>query len=142
MKRILTLTMALAATLTMVAGEHLVDFSRLPQRAQNFIKEHFAQQKPTHIIYDSELLDGDFEVFFADGTQLDFNKRGEWRKMERKGGVLPMSSLPEAIANHITTNHPEVGVVEIDRDRNEYEVKLSSGVELVFNHKGRLKWYD
>lgn len=143
MKRILTLVSVLSIALTAMAHERPVQYKQLPKKAQQTIEQHFASVGFTHATYDAEIGDSNFDVLLADGTQIEFNKRGEWRKVEcRKGAKVPSAMLPADIIDYLTSTHPSGVIVSVERDRNEFDVELNNGVELAFDRKGRVKWYD
>lgn len=143
MKRISILISALMVALGAMAIERPVQFNQLPQKAQQLIEQHFAEVGFVHATYDLEVGDSIYDVLLSDGTQIEFNKRGEWRKVECCRGVsIPAALLPEGIVSYVATNHPTQRIVEVECDRREFDVKLSGDIELVFNSKGRIKWYD
>jgi hypothetical protein len=48
-------------------------------------------------------------------------------------GEVPAAVIPESIKKYIQANYPGEKVHKIERDRNNYEVKLSNRLELTFN---------
>lgn len=143
MKRLFILISALAVTLSAMAYERPVQFNQLPQKAQKLIEQHFAEVGFSYATYDMEVGDSVYDVLLNDGTQIEFKNNGEWRKIEcRRGGALPATLLPKAIVDYVTTTHPTQRIVEVERDRRDYDVKLSGDIELTFDSKGRIKWYD
>jgi len=44
--------------------------------------------------------------------------------------------------NYIKTNHSNVRITEIEKDRNDYEVKLNNGLELKFDLQENLRKYS
>ena len=52
--------------------------------------------------------------------------------------VIPAATIPTAIRQYVTTNYPDVKVQKIERDKKEYEVKLSNRTELKFDLKFNL----
>ena len=53
-------------------------------------------------------------------------------------GHPPQQQSPTAIRQYVTTNYPDVKVQKIERDKKEYEVKLSNRTELKFDLKFNL----
>lgn len=143
MKRTFAMIAALTVAMATMAHERPVQFNQLPSKAQNLITKYFADLTILYATYDREVGDNKYEVVFSDGTQIEFNRRGEWRKIDRdRGASVPSSLIPKAIIAYVEAHFPAMAVEEIDFDSREYEVKLSGDVELTFDRKGKLKWYD
>lgn len=143
MKRIVfSFVFALAVPFMACADNKPVDVTELPARARGFIEQHFAGQKIMFATVDREFLDDTtWEVVFADGSNVDFDRRGDWKDIDVRAGV-PTEIVPEAIRNHIAANFPDRTVRGISRDRRDWEVELDRGLELTFDTKFRLRELD
>ena len=62
-------------------------------------------------------------------TQLD----GEWKEVECKYSTVPTAIIPVQIASYVSQNYPDTQIVQIDRDKRDYEVKLTNRLELTFD---------
>lgn len=125
------------------AEERQVAFEKLPRKAQEFIHTNFPTLEVAYVKYDSDISDRDYEVHFTDGTTIDFSRRGEWEQIDcSRESEVSLAILPKGIVSYLEASHKGVPVVEVDRDGRKYEVKLSNGTELVFDHNGRFKYYD
>lgn len=146
MKKILVSALLLLATGTLAMAstndDRAVTFAQLPQKAQQFIKQHFADEKISYAKQDTDWFDGDYEVYFTAGNKVEFRKNGEWSDVECKRSEVPAAIIPQFVKAYMTQNHPNTKVVEINRDKRDYEVKLTDGVELKFNLKGAFIGYD
>lgn len=142
MKKFLMLAAAavlLLGSLTARAGDSRpIDVTQLPERAQQFIRRHFPEREVSQAWAERERFGTTYEVRFADGAKVEFTKNGDWKEVECKPSAVPAAILPVPIAQYVARHYPGTAVVEIDRDRREYEVKLSSGVELTFDSKFNL----
>ena len=49
-----------------------------------------------------------------------------------------MAIIPAAIQKYVTTNYPDAKILKIERDKKDYEVKLSNRTELKFDLKFNL----
>ena len=49
--------------------------------------------------------------------------------------TVPASAIPAGINKFVTENYPDAKVVHIEKDRYEYEVKLSNFWEIKFDLK-------
>ena len=113
MKKFLFLVAALLALGISTAcadSDRPIDVAQLPQKAQQFIQKHFAGEK----------------VALA--------------KVERdcRYSSVPAAVVPAQIAQYVSGHYPDASIVQIDRDKHDYEVKLSNGLELTFDLKFNL----
>lgn len=146
MKKLILSAVLLLATGTAVMAatndDRAVTLEQLPQKAQQFIKTHFAQSKLSYAQQDTDLFDGDYEVTFTDGAKIEFSKKGEWKDVECKATEVPQAIIPPLVSKFVKQSHPEQKITKIDRDSHDYEIKLSNGLELKFNLKGQFLGYD
>ncbi len=135
MKKLLFALMCLfAVQLTVKANEGKpIQVSELPKTAQSFIKQNFASSKVAMAKVESNFLSKDYDVIFADGNKVEFDRSGNWTEINCKYGEVPASAVPSAISEHVTTNYPGVKILKIERDGKRYEVKLSNGWELEYD---------
>lgn len=147
MKQGIIFTAAIAVAMSLVAcdeeGKKPIEFSDLPQSAQTFVQTHFADKQIAAVYRDSEVADKDYEVIFVDGANIDFTKKGEWDEVEdRDADGVPTAIMPQGIVDYVATTYVGQYVVQIGKDRSNYEVELVNGVDLVFDKEGRFLRYD
>ena len=142
-KLILSLTcLFLASTMAFADNDIAISVSQLPQPAQQFINKYFSGVEVSYAKMESELFDKSYDVVFVNGCKVEFDKKGEWKDVDCKYAEVPAGIVPQKIQEFITQNHPNTKVVEIDKDKLDYEVKLSSRVELKFDLNGNFMRYD
>ena len=110
-----------------------INFTQLPQAAQKFVKQHFPKAKIAFVKMETELFDKSYDVVFNNGDKLEFDKKGEWTEVNCKSTVVPAKVIPALIKKYVETNYPEAKVLSIERDRYDYEVKLSNFWEIKFD---------
>ncbi|MDO5571140.1 MAG: PepSY-like domain-containing protein [Bacteroidales bacterium] len=148
MKRIIALPVcAFIFSLSVFAEDMPVKQNELPQKAQNFLKEHFNDKKISFSSQDKDFFDGEYKIVFTDGSKIEFSKKGDWLDVECKKNSegVPSSIIPAKIKKYIAENHSDSKVYDIENNRGirgGYEVKLSSGLELKFNKEGDFKGFD
>lgn len=136
--------MMLAALLTVAIGtsahadDRPVEVERLPRKAQQFIRDHFAANKVSYAKVDRDLLETTYEVIFTDGSKAEFRKDGEWKEVDCRYTALPAELVPAQIAQHVAERHPDASIVKIERDKRETEIRLSNGFELTFDRRFNL----
>lgn len=110
-----------------------ITVTQLPQTAQQFIKTHFPKEKVAFAKLERDFLETTYEVLFTNSTKVEFYKDGEWKEVDCKYSTVPAKIVPAQIAQYVAQNYPDAQVVQIDRDRRDYEVKLTNGWELTFD---------
>lgn len=123
-------------------NEKPIQVNQLPVAAQQFIKQHFADRKVALAKVETEFVSKSYEVVFADGDHIDFDSKGNWEEIECKSSSVPTAVIPTKIMEYIRENYPDTTVRKIEKDRREYEVKLSNRVELSFDLKFNLTDID
>ena len=104
-----------------------IQVTQMPQLAQQFIKQHFSDSKVALA-----------KVIFTNGNKVEFDKKGNWEEVDCKHTSVPVAIIPAAIQKYVTTNYPDAKVLKIERDKKDYEVKLSNRTELKFDLKFNL----
>lgn len=115
-----------------MADDKPIDVSRLPEKAQKFLKDNFDGVKVLYALQDDDFINPDYEVRLEDGTKLDFEHNGSLDKISNRSGVL-LSLVPVQIRDYIKAHYPEAIIVSYDPGRRDYEVELSNGLELKFS---------
>ena len=141
MKRLLLFLLVLFALIANAAcagNDKVIQMSQLPEQAQQFVATHFSTSKVMLVKSDLDGLTKDYEVMFEDGNSVDFNSKGAWTDVDCKASAVPEAIVPAQILSYIKKNYPDCKVLEIDRDRAGYEVKLSNQMELDFDKRFRL----
>lgn len=148
MKKLVLLLMITLAwgTLAVHAGEKLISFEQLPKQAQEFANTYFAPDDPlyriSYIIYDAELFDSSYMIVYANGDGLEFNGDGEWKDFDCKHCVVPAELIPAPIQAYLFTHVPDQKVKKMEKNRRDYELELSNGLELKFDLEGNLLEVD
>ncbi len=116
-----------------------IQVTQMPQPAQQFIKQHFADSKVALAKMESDFFYKSYEVIFTNGNKVEFGKNGNWEEVNCKYTSVPTAIIPTTIIQkYVTTNYPDTRVLKIERDKKEYEVQLSNRVELKFDLKFNL----
>lgn len=133
MKKILSLlVLAIVAVQFSFAKDVITkDMNQLPLSARNFINSHFTNPQVAHIKIDKEMMESTkYEVLLMDGTEIDFDSKGNWEEVSaKKGQAVPVSIVPGFAVNYLKThNFVNEGVTKVERDRKGYEIELSTGL--------------
>ena len=115
----------------------------MPKAAQEFIQRHFANQSVALAKIDAEFLDKTYDVVFTNGDQVEFDKKGNWIKVDCERTQVPSEIIPVAIQQYVTKNYPDAKVLKIElTDRKGYDIDLSNGFEIEFDKKMRVVEID
>jgi hypothetical protein len=118
------------------AQKTVIKKEALPANAQTFLKTHFGSKKPSYILQDKEILSTEYKVQFDNKTEIEFDKKGNWKEVDAKDNKIPSSIIPKKIASYVKTNFSKDKITKIELGSSGYETKLTNGLELKFNLKG------
>lgn len=126
------------STVMMADNDKPIQIGQLPTTAQTFITTHFKNAKVALAKQETELFDKSYDVIFTNGEKVEFNKSGEWTEVSCKINGVPDAIVPQAIKDYVKANYPDARILKIERDRHEYEVKLSNRWEITFDNQMRV----
>jgi hypothetical protein len=135
---ILAIAQPTSANTILDRDERQIEFNELPSTAQNFIKKHFASEQPSYVIKEVGLVSNEYEVVFESGLKLEFGNNGDWKEIKCHEGEVPTALVPNKIADYVTKRYPTAVIKQLKRERYEWEVKLSGGLELTFDKNFKL----
>ncbi|MBR2154968.1 MAG: PepSY-like domain-containing protein [Bacteroidaceae bacterium] len=116
-----------------------IPVEQLPAAAKAFVQKTFPGKK---IIY-AEKDYGKYEARLDDGTEIDFDKKGNWDKVDCHMTAVPAAIIPTAIQQYVTATFPGQIITKIDKERRYgYEIELSNDIELKFNKNGMIIGMD
>lgn len=135
-----------ALSFVSIARETVVNINSIPSKAQNFIKENFKDKKLLSTVKDSEALETEYKAYFADGTSINFNTKGEWKEVDGNINCIPTSFIPDEIINFTAENFPNVCICKIETEKEfsnrYYDIKLLNGTEVKFDKNGRFLGFE
>lgn len=146
MKKILSLlVIAIVAVQFAFAADVITkDINQLPLSARNFINKHFSKPQISHIKIDSEMLDSKkYEVLLSNGTEIDFDKKGNWFEVDAKKGKVPAALVPTFVRDYLKANNfTNEYVTKIERARKGVEAELNTGLSFKFDKNGKFRKAD
>lgn len=133
-----------ALNLTVWAGnDKPIQVTEMPKSAQQFIKNHFANQSIAMAKVETEFMDKNYDVIFTNGDKVEFDKKGKWTKVDCEHSQVPQAIIPMAIQHYVAKNYPDAKVVKIEvTDRKGYDVDLSNGFDIEFDKKMNVRDID
>ena len=150
MKKITTIIVALMVMLAPVMAsdrgvyddDRHIHYSELPAQAQAFVQQYFATERVQYVTLDKGVVSDEYKVVFESGKKLEFDGAGNWVEVDCRNEAVPAAIIPKQIASYVAQHHHNHTIVELKRERYEWEVKLSNGLELTFDKKYRLTDVD
>lgn len=118
--------------------ETIVTQDQLPKNVQTFISTYFNDCTIGLIIKDGR----ECEVNFTNGSEIEFDRHGNWESVDCKNSAVPAGIAPETIVNYVQGKFAQCFIVEISRDGRGYDVELNNGVDLDFDKNGRIIGID
>ncbi len=141
-KSILTLALAIFLSASAFAQNGMTKLEQLPATAQEFVKTYFSDYTIQYIFSDREFADVDYKIRFEDGTEIEFNAKGEWTDVSSKQKCIPTGFILAEITNYVNTYHKDMCITDIEREFNRIKIELNDNLEIEFNSKGKLVSYD
>ena len=131
------------------ARDKIVSADQLPKAAKDFIAANFAGLTVQYVEkdfneYEVQLVAGSESTGMdsvsgatvASSVEIKFKGNGDWESVKSYGGI-PAGILPAAVTSYISSNYADAKVVEVEKDWNRIEVKLSNRMELYFDKNGK-----
>ncbi len=145
MKRLLfILSLIVAVTIGAQARDtYAHDDSVLPEAAKATLSQNF-KSKVSLVKIEKELgrID-EYEVILTDGTEVSFDRNGNWKNVETSASkAVPSSLVPAGVSEYVKKNHPGTKIVGLEKERKGYEVELSNGIDMKFDLSGAFLRYD
>lgn len=141
-KQFLTLAVILFVSIAAFAQNGMTKLEQLPITAQEFIKTYFNDYKVSYVFSDKEFVDVDYKVRFEDGTEIEFNAKGDWTDVSSKNNCIPTGFILKEITDFVDANHKGMCITDIEREFNRINIELNDSLEIEFNSKGKLISYD
>jgi len=129
------LIIALGAT-SAHAQQKTLKLQQLPSKAQIFIKNTFAPTDISYILEEREVFSKEYNVKLKNGTEIEFDSKGQWTEVDGKRVAVPAKIIPAKIVDHVNKSFPETQIVKIKKSNRKIEVELTNDLELEFNAKG------
>ncbi|MBR0116590.1 MAG: PepSY-like domain-containing protein [Prevotella sp.] len=129
-------------SLSSFADDRVIPIQQLPAAAQTFVQNTFPGKGIAYATIDRDFGKTTYDVRLNDGTEVDFDSKGTWDKVDCGFSAVPAQLVPVAIANYVKANYAGATIVKIDKERHGYDIELSNDLELKFNKQGQLIGFD
>ena len=131
------LLLGVAALLSFSASAERVQVKpdKIPYLAKNQLKAYFPQAQVAEATKEKSKIKNNYEVLLDDGTQLEFDKDGNWLFVDLQGRPVPQRMIPGQVLNYLNGQFEGSTVVKMikDKDRN-LTVFLQDGTQITFDN--------
>ncbi len=134
MKKILTIIAMVFIVSNAIADDKVVSPDTLPEPAKAFIASNFAGANATYVEKDFD----SFDTQLSNGVKIDFTRKGDWKKIESMQAPVPASVLPTPVSSAVAKAHPQAAIMEVEKERGNFEIKLNNMMKLVVNPAGQI----
>lgn len=145
MKKIFMIIAAMMlAVVPMLADEdRMIDREDLPKKAQVFLNEYFANAEVVYVKADREMgVVTSYDVVLMGDVKVEFSRGGEWTSVDCGLDRVPDGVLPQGVVKYVSSKFANAHVVEIERNKLGYDVKLSNDIDLDFGINGNFLRID
>lgn len=126
-----------------------IEFSEMLADSQDFIKKHFGNEGAFD---ESEIRrvevesNGEYEVLFVNGIEVDFYANGVWKEIDLNGKQLPNSIamlLPSNALNYISSKYSNSQIEEIEKqgvysETQGFKIELRGDRDIYFDYLGNV----
>jgi hypothetical protein len=137
MKKLASILAILLFVATACDDEKVVDETKLPVNAQDFIEAHFPDARISQVVRDRDDLETSYEVILDNQVKLEFDKKGDCYSIEsRRTEKLPDTVIPLKVLEYVQDHYPDAFITDWEKDKTDQEIRLSNNKELIFNLAG------
>lgn len=145
MKKIFSILFILSLLCQVAVGRDFVthDVSRLPVKARELVNKNFPEVNISYLKIDNELFKSkNYEVTLTNGTEIEFDKNGEWKEIDCKRNSVPAVFVSAPIMEYVNQYYPDQRIVKIEKLRRGYQIELTNDLDITFDSKGRFLRMD
>ncbi len=101
----------------------VVGISDVPSVGQSFITQYFSNLTVSRVEKES---DGGYDVYFTNGTEIDFDANGNWENVDAADGQTLSNTefIPQTIKAYLVEMYPNYPINGIEKTSTGYEVEL------------------
>lgn len=120
------------------ANDKMVFAENLPTDAKVFVQHNFPRLSVAYAEMRSTRQGTVYEVSLNDGTEVVFSQNGAWGMIDCKLEAVPASLMPASLSSFVKSQFTDAKVVRLYKIDGGYEVALSNGISLKFDHEGKI----
>ena len=111
---------------------------KVPPSSKAFIDQYFPEMTVVLVEMDDDDDGGkEYSVCLNDGTKIEFDLQGEWKRVGRKKTGVPSTLVPSAIWEYVKTHYPEDVITKLSKKPYGYKIELSNDEDMRFTPQGQ-----
>ena len=111
---------------------------KVPASSKAFIDQYFPEMTVVLVEMDDDDDGGkEYSVCLNDGTKIEFDLQGEWKRVGRKKTGVPSTLVPSAIWEYVKTHYPEDVITKLSKKPYGYKIELSNDEDMRFTTQGQ-----
>ena len=110
--------------------------ANIPVPAQEFIKEYFPKSTVVLVEMDADDEGKEYCAWLNDGTKVEFDLQGEWKRVSRNKTGVPSRLVPPVITEYVKMNYPQDIISKLSKKSYGYKIELSDDMDLRFDPQG------
>lgn len=132
-KHFYLLFFAVSMSLTACGSEQVINVEQLPAPAREVIEAHFANEQISYVMKERDVFSLEYVVKFATGCKVEFDSKGELKKVDCRMKEVPEALVPAPIQKYVKDKFPNAIITEFDKSDRHIEVELNNDLVLEFN---------
>lgn len=105
----------------------------VPVQATAFIDQYFPESSVVLVEIENDEGTREYSVWLNDGTKIEFDVQGNWKRVGRKKTGVPSILIPDTIMQYVKTHYPNDVVTKFSKKEYGYKLELSDDMDLRFN---------
>ena len=105
----------------------------IPVQATAFIDQYFPESSVVLVEIEVEEGTKEYSVWLNDGTRIEFDMQGNWKRVGRKKTGVPATLIPNAIMLYVKAHYPNDVITKFSKKDYGYKLELSDDMDLRFN---------
>ena len=105
----------------------------VPVQATAFIDQYFPESSVVLVEIENDEGTREYSVWLNDGTKMEFDMQGNWKRVGRKKTGVPSILIPDTIMQYVKTHYPNNVVTKFSKKEYGYKLELSDDMDLRFN---------
>lgn len=105
----------------------------VPVQATAFIDQYFPESSVVLVEIENDEGTREYSVWLNDGTKIEFDVQGNWKRVGRKKTGVPSILIPDTIMQYVKTHYPNNVVTKFSKKEYGYKLELSDDIDLRFN---------
>ncbi|MCI0920110.1 PepSY-like domain-containing protein [Sphingobacterium rhinopitheci] len=130
---------AVVLLFTACEKEEVISSNDLPSNAVLFLKDNFNGSQILSVVKENEIVGrATYEVLLNNGIEVKFDSNGDWDEVDarddRQG--IPTAFINPKIVDYVNTKYAPALINSIDKEKSNFDVELTNGLDLEFNGEG------